>query len=368
MADSSRQAEFDAAYDEQARALGTIRIAIFGLTGAGKSTLLNAVFGEEVAATGVGQPVTKGVTKFVNQTGTLAVWDCRGFETGDHKPTKWLREQVKANRRGDHQDLFDVAWYTVSAESKRFDDGQAALVRELVGLGIPVVLVLTQVRRRGEDVDPVALELADAITARGLPIAEGRPVLTMAKADAFSGLASHGLDRLLEVTYAVVPEGRRNALIAAQRVDLRSKLRLARSWIAGASAFAGGVGFAPIPVADAAVLVPAQLSLMARIAAIYNIPKAKAARLMTGVTGVATTGGKYAAASLVKVIPGVGSVISASVAATITATIGESWRNVSERVFTGRSSIESVTEVGELGETFRAGLRRKVKNDGEPDQ
>ncbi len=60
--------------------------------------------------------------------------------------------------------------------------------------------------------------------------------------------------------------------------------------------------------------------------------------------------------------------ISASVAATITATIGESWRNVSERVFTGRSSIESVTEVGELGETFRAGLRRKVKNDGEPDQ
>lgn len=353
--------QFDDAYDEQTRELGTVRIAIFGGTGVGKSTLLNAVFGTDVAAAGVGQPVTKGVDKYVTDTGALAIWDFQGFETGD-KPLKWLRQQVAHNRRGSRQDLFDVAWFAVAAPSGRFDDGQAELVRELDSLGIPVIVVLTQVHRRGGTTAPNHLELAQSIEARNLPIFGERVVLTMAKSDSFSGLSAHGLQDLLDRTYAAVPQGRLNALIAAQRIDLRSKLRLARSWIAGASTFAGGVGFVPIPVADAGLLVPAQLALMARIAAIYNVPKDQARKLITGATGIATTGGKYAAASLVKLVPGVGSVVSASVAATITATFGESWRNVSERVFTGKLDLSATTDIATA---FRDGLRRRVKDNGE---
>ena len=41
--------------------LGCFNLAIFGKTWAGKSTLLNAIFGAEVAETGVGRPVTKGL-------------------------------------------------------------------------------------------------------------------------------------------------------------------------------------------------------------------------------------------------------------------------------------------------------------------
>ena len=354
--------QFDEAYDEQTRELGTVRIAIFGGTGVGKSTLINAVFGEDVAAAGVGEPVTKGVDKHVNAEGTLAIWDFQGFETGD-RPLKWLRKQVADNRHGTRQDTFDVAWFAISAPSGRFDDGQGKLVRELDTLGIPVVLVLTQVHRRGDQVAPAHRELAASIEARDLPIVGRRVVLTMAKGDRFSDLPSHGLQDLLDLTYTAVPQGRLNALIASQRIDLRSKLRLARSWIAGASTFAGGVGFVPIPFADAGVLVPAQMALMARIAAIYNVPKAQARKVITGATSLATAGGKYAAASLFKLVPGVGSVISASVASTITATVGESWRAVSERVFTGKLDLNSVTDVAE---SFRDGLRRKVKNDGEP--
>ncbi len=54
--------DFGIAYEEQKAALGKVRIAIFGLTGVGKSTLVNAVFGTDVAATGVGEPVTQGIT------------------------------------------------------------------------------------------------------------------------------------------------------------------------------------------------------------------------------------------------------------------------------------------------------------------
>jgi hypothetical protein len=51
----------------------------------------------------------------------------------------------------------------------------------------------------------------------------------------------------------------RIALASAQKIDLSITARYARSWIAGAVAFAGGVGATPIPLADAALLVPRRL-------------------------------------------------------------------------------------------------------------
>jgi predicted GTPase len=41
--------------------LGCFNLAVFGKTGVGKSTLVNAVFGRDVAATGMGSPVTRGL-------------------------------------------------------------------------------------------------------------------------------------------------------------------------------------------------------------------------------------------------------------------------------------------------------------------
>lgn len=76
-----------------------------------------------------------------------------------------------------------------------------------------------------------------------------------------------------------------------------AQARYARSWIAGAIAFAGGVGATPIPLADAAVLVPTQAALMAKIAMIYDIPKEKAIKLIGSTTAVASVGGKMAASS-----------------------------------------------------------------------
>ena len=51
---------FRAEYDKQNAAIGRFNLAIFGKTGVGKSTLINAIFGEEVARTGIGEPVTRG--------------------------------------------------------------------------------------------------------------------------------------------------------------------------------------------------------------------------------------------------------------------------------------------------------------------
>ena len=50
---------FDEWLEQTRDELGRVTIAVIGRSGAGKSTLVNALFGAEVAAAGVGRPVTK---------------------------------------------------------------------------------------------------------------------------------------------------------------------------------------------------------------------------------------------------------------------------------------------------------------------
>lgn len=333
-------------------------IALFGATGAGKSTLLNAIFGADVADTGVGDPVTSATEMFVNETGTLAIYDGAGIEIGDRSPLREIRRRIVKNRKGDTDTLIHVAWYCVNSQTNRVEAGQKKIISDLAERGIPVVLVLTKVSVRGGIVDPAALTFADAIEAMKLPIVGGRPIMTAAVDDAFNRVSRHGLEDLLDATYRVVPEAQRIALVAAQKIDLTIKARYARSWIAGAVAFAGGVGASPIPVADAAVLVPAQAAMMAKIASVYGIPKAKAAKLVGSTTVLAAAGGKMAAASLVKLVPGVGSVISAGVAGTITGVLGESWRITTERVFTGRLDLDDADQLTDLVKLFTDNVKK----------
>ena len=73
---------FKAEFDKQAVELGRVNIAVFGKTGVGKSTLVNAIFGEPLAATGIGAPVTMGSHLYLDQRGTLGIVDTRGLELG----------------------------------------------------------------------------------------------------------------------------------------------------------------------------------------------------------------------------------------------------------------------------------------------
>ncbi|MHB9005088.1 MAG: YcjF family protein, partial [Coriobacteriia bacterium] len=254
--------------------------------------------------------------------------------------------------------LIHVAWYCVNSGTGRLEDGQKRAIVEIAKSGIPVVLVLTKVNVRNGVVDPGAVEFADAIQLMGLPMVTGRPVVTSAIDDAFNGVGRYGLATLLDVTYGAVPEAQRVALASAQKVDLSIKARYARSWIAGAIAFAGGVGATPIPLADAAVLVPTQAALMAKIAMIYDIPKEKAITVIGSTTAVASVGGKMAASSLIKLVPGVGSAISAGVAATITGVLGESWRITTERVFAGKLDLDDAHQVADLARSFSEQVKR----------
>ncbi len=353
-------------------ALGCFNLAVFGKTGVGKSTRVNAVFGRDVARTGVGSPVTKGLIYYRHPDGFLGLYDSEGFETGTAGDAivSGLRSLIAQHRAKAVDEQIHAVWYLVRWSDRRFEQGQEQFVRELAALGLPVILVLTQVPNRDGQVHPEALEFARYIEGLDLPISpHGRVLLTNALEDPFSGSPVYGLQNLLDVTYEVIPAAAEAALTAAQVLDVGRKKKAVAAIINQAVVVAAGVGATPIPFADAALLVPNQVTMIARITAAYGLPPSRSRALATAgsvvLTGGATMAGRYAVTSLLKFVPGgaiAGSAISATVAGALTKAVGHAWARVCEYALAmgsaQRDAFLDSPQVTEQFLTFLKGERR----------
>lgn len=232
----SREA-IDAGYALAREDIGRFNLGLFGLTGVGKSTLLNAVFGADLAATGIGDPVTQDAKLYRYDTSNLGIFDTKGLELGSDMASilEAFVGFVDANRMGGLDDQIHVIWYCIRAGDRRIQPAEEAFIGKVADIGIPVLLVMTQTPLTADgEIHQDAVVLADAIRELRLPI-RGDVRFVNAKADDFSGVPSHGLDELLEATSAVAPEGVRNALAAAQQVDRKFKRARAQSLIDGAA-------------------------------------------------------------------------------------------------------------------------------------
>ena len=207
-------------------------------------------------------------------------------------------------------------------------------------LGLPVVAVLTQVPSRDGKYHDDVLTLADHISELGLPIVGGRPILVMATGDDFAGQVEHGLKDLVDATFRVAPEGVESALTAAQKVDMARKRKQAKEAVRVAAALALTVGAVPIPLADTGLLVPIQLGMMAKVAAIYGVKVETATMASAVATTLAVAAGKSAVVGLLKLIPVAGAIvggaISASVASSFTMAVGYAWAVVCGELTQGR--------------------------------
>lgn len=351
---------FRSEYDRQLEILGRFNLALFGKTGVGKSTLVNAVFGAPLADTGIGEPVTRDSHLYRDHRGRLGLIDTRGLEIGrdDKQLLKELDTYVRQMRKAPVEEQVHVVWYCVRGMDRRFESFEADFVRHLDDLGLPVVLVLTQVPRRPDGMlHPDAVALAEHITDLGLPIVDGRPYPTYAMEDAFSGQSSYGLMELLGATFRCAPEAVHAALTAAQQIDLRRKAAQARRFIAGTATAAAATAATPIPFSDAAVLVPLQLAMMARIAQFYQVPVDRAALMAVASTTLATQAGRASVTGLLKLIPGAGSVaggaIGAGVASSFTYAMGEAWLTVVQRAAEGKlGGIDGLLDSEKLRSAF----------------
>lgn len=359
---------FTERHAEAVRDLGRFNLAVFGKTGAGKSTLINAVFGREVAATGTGPPITTGLNYYEHPEGILGLFDSQGFETG-HGGDAVLRglEQIVHDSRSQQVDRqIHAAWYVVRWSDRRFEDAQAAFVRKLSSL-VPVIFVLSQVPRAADGrIHHDALAFAAYIESLDLPLSpQNSVILTNALYDEFLGNVVFGLDRLLDATFATAPEASRRALVAAQLVDKERKRQASTQIVKAASASALTTGLTPIPFSDAAILVPIQIAMIARITAAYGltVPSSKLAALVGSLmlSSGATTAGRWMVSSLLRFAPGgqiPAAVISGTVAASLTTAIGKAWIEVCERMLE-RDASGSPIDVNLMQQLFRAEFKKR---------
>ncbi len=333
---------------------GRFNLAIIGGTGVGKSSLVNAVFGRDLARVGRGLPVTAGFDYY--HDGNLGIWDFEGFEIGSQKPPRELvREGLARIAQQPPEEHIDVVWYCVLPHVGRLTEPDIEIIRELEEAGLPVIVVLTKVDwsrtplgKHEPSLD--AREFRDWLQRpvdhdeRPLDIGFDRVVLTSTRDNNGKG-TGHGLGELVEMTLALSPERGKDAFRIVQRLSLPMKRDLARPVIAAAAGAAALTAAVPLPIATAAALAPIQLGMMGRLAAVYDLDlKSMASATTLTQIGLQITG-RAAARSLLKFIPGAGSVINASVAAALTAATGEGWRRLCERVYAGDLDISRVEDV-----------------------
>ena len=333
---------------------GRFNLAIVGGTGVGKSSLVNAVFGRDLARVGVGMPVTSGVDYY--HDGSLGIWDFEGFEIGSARsPGETLREHLRTISQRPADEQIAVVWYCVLSHASRLTQPDIEMIRELDAAGLPVILVLTKVDwrkhpisgryRAPEEVEAFRDWLENPYDAGGMPITlpVQRVILTSAP-DTQRKDKGHGLGELVAETLALSPEDEKDAFRIAQRLNLPWKRELARPVIAQASAAAAAAAAVPLPVADAVTLAPIQLTMMGRIATIYDLELTSMLSASALAQISAQLAGQALARSFIKLIPAAGSVINAGVASAITAATGEGWMRLCEQVHTGKISSTQVAD------------------------
>ena len=369
------------AIQKEQKELTTLNVMVLGKTGVGKSTLINNMFNENLAETGIGKPVTQKIRKITKPDFPLEIYDTPGLELGGDFAINSLLEEIcdeidKGAKSRDISKAIHCIWYCISTTSHRFEQAEVSFLKKFIGqtsgYDIPIIIVLTQSYSKND-----ATSLLKEIQKENLPIVNIVPVLAENYTiDEEYTAKAYGLDKLSLIMESAIPESVKKTFISVQRANIELKKKRARSVVLASASAAAVTGAAPIPFADAAVLIPNQVAMLSGITAIFGIPieKATLAAILSATIGTAGTTifGKTIVSNLLKVIPGVGSIagglISSSTAATLTAALGEAYIVIMVKILNGEYSAEDLkTEKGrkEIQKVFTNMLKIKRTNVGE---
>ncbi|MCC6876817.1 MAG: hypothetical protein IT378_21110 [Sandaracinaceae bacterium] len=290
-----------------------VRLLAVGRSGSGRSSILNALLAAD-ALTGERERWVH-----VDASGRRADW----LEVDDApEPSELAARSLEENAP-------DLLIAVVAA-----GDEEDAAPRAAAALAA----LRTAVRQHHERADPkvvAVLTKRDALsTAESIDLAKRRvaQALSLAPEDVHAVAVGPGdragVDALAEALMAKAPEAAQLEIARAFEVSADARRALARTLVTSVSAIAATIGLAPIPFADAFILLPLQAAMVSAIAYVSGRPWDKRIALewlgSVGVAGGAGMGLRWGAQQLVKLFPAGGSLVSAGVAGAGTLALGRS--------------------------------------------
>lgn len=305
-------------------------IMLLGKTGCGKSSLINLVFHKNLAPV---NDVSRGTDGFETYKGAkhgmgVNLIDSRGYEMENGSGEsfseyhKSIREKMEESRKKDPLEKIHIVWYCISVAGEKVEDYDIETLKTLQQepeLKNRVCVVMTKCDQDDEDGSTAKIfrEIIAQELRKSIPAFE---VSTDPNLELDLGKMMDWSANLLD------DADLKEAFVASQMIDLNAKRKAAATRISIYITSAVGIGFAPIPMSDAALLVPLQVTMSTHIIHIYGMENY--AGISAALIGdvVVSNLGKAFAGGLLKLFPGIGTlwggVINASVASLITGALG----------------------------------------------
>ena len=329
-------------------------VLMAGYTGSGKTSLALAILGDIVSddKIGNGAPKTMGYDKYENEH--ICLWDSKGLELGEteeeftDETRKFVRQRQDDTNVDNH---IHLVWYVIQGSGARVTDCDINLINNIFNPKNVIVVISKADITRPNQFEALRAKIVESgISAERI----------IAASDVEAG--AQGCKELMELSYKILPEAYKDAFMEAQSIDMEAKIKVAygkalkaKAIVTAATAAAGGIGATPIPIADAALLVPVQIGMIASLAALYGLKEEAIKHAALPLVG--KMAGMFAVTSILKFIPGLGSVVSATVAITLTGAMGlytsKSFEAMAIAKIKGEPIPEMVFDINKFNEFYK---------------
>jgi len=317
---------FEEEFEKQKRETQKPNLMLVGGTGVGKSSLINRIFGVDKAKTGEGRPITQGIDRYERENLPVVFYDTEGYEVakdGTQSRTNFetkILPEIERMNAGELKDHIHLVWYCISISNHRVTKYDIQNIQDFTRRNMKIAVVFTQCDNdeelpNGSGKDASAFKATIGRVVSGLSYFEtsNKPNFPLE------------LEALIAWSGDALPNKQlKQSFIAAQKVSITSKKKLAYAIVLATTGTTGLTGaLNPLPVSDALLITPQQLAMCMAITKIFwlgvSLSETAEALLKSQLVSLA---GKQIAASLLKLIPGIGQVINGVVAAGITGGLG----------------------------------------------